>query len=106
VIVEGEGADLGMSLSLGVVSRVSHKMADWISMPFGVVSRVGQGMGVLDGWRSSKGRGSFQGKYWASHCSQWDCLRKGGQRDSSQITLGFLDHCVQNKNTALEVKIT
>jgi len=30
-------------------------------MLFGVVSGVGQGIGVL-GWRSSKGRGSFGGK--------------------------------------------
>jgi len=35
------------------------KMADWIQMPFGVVSGVGLGMGVLDfGGDRQRGRGS------------------------------------------------
>jgi len=57
-------------------------MADWIWMPFGVVSGVGQGIGVLD-WVGDcgKGRGSFGGKY---------SLREGQRRGSSQITLWFL----------------
>ena len=38
------------------------KTADWIWMPFRMVSWVGRGIGVLDGWRSSKGMGSFDGK--------------------------------------------
>jgi len=43
-------------------------------MPFGVVSGVGRGMGVLDGGRDlRKERGSFGGKYGASRCNQWDC---------------------------------
>jgi len=35
------------------------KTANCIWMPFGVVSGVGRGMGVLNGWRSSKGNGQF-----------------------------------------------
>jgi len=41
--------DVAVELSLGVVSWVGHKTADWICMPFGVVNGVGPGMGVLDG---------------------------------------------------------
>jgi len=37
------------------------KTADCIRMPFGVVSRVGRGMGVLDGVMIVKGKGSFGG---------------------------------------------
>ena len=34
------------------------KMADWIRMPFGMVSGIGQGMGVLDaGGDRQRGRG-------------------------------------------------
>jgi len=42
-------------------TRVSSgNMADWIRMPFGVVSGVGLGMGVLDfGGDRRKGRGSL-----------------------------------------------
>jgi len=35
--------------------------ADWICMLFEVVSGVGRRMGVLDGWRWSKGKGQFWG---------------------------------------------
>ena len=66
-------------------------MADWIWMPFGVVSGVSRGIGVLDGSGDRRrGRGSFGGKYGASHCNQWEYLCKGRRRGSSQITLGFL----------------
>jgi len=34
-------------------------MADWIWMPFGVVSGVGRGMGVLDGVDIVEGKGQF-----------------------------------------------
>jgi len=34
-------------------------MADWIWMPFGVVSVVGRGMGVLDGVMIIEGKGQF-----------------------------------------------
>ena len=36
-------------------------MADWILMPFGVVSGVGQGMGVLDGGRDRLREGTILG---------------------------------------------
>ena len=39
-------------------------------MPFEVVSGVGRGMGVLDGWWSLKGMGSFGGEFVVSHCNQ------------------------------------
>ena len=42
-------------------------------MPFGVVSGVGLGMGVLDfGGDRRRGRGSLGGEFAASHCKQWD----------------------------------
>ena len=41
-------------------------------MPFGVVSGVGLGMGVLDfGGDRRTGRGSLMGEFAASHCNQW-----------------------------------
>jgi len=85
---------LSVCLSVGQsVWRVNcGKMADWIWMPFGVVS----GIGVLDGGGDrQRKRGSFGGNCGASHCNQWGlcdvvlcCDRK--QCSSSQITLGFL----------------
>jgi len=50
------------------------KTADWIRMPFGVMSGVGRGMGVLDRVvivEGEAGRGSFRGEVEASHCNQW-----------------------------------
>jgi len=42
------------------VNRDEYKTADWIRMPFGVVSGVGRGMGVLDeGGDGRRRRGSF-----------------------------------------------
>jgi len=70
------------------------KTADWIWLPFGVVSEVGQRMGMLDGWRSSKGKGQSWGKSGAPHYNQWGlrcivilCL-EGCRLGCSQITLG------------------
>jgi len=41
-------------------------------MPFGVVSGIKLGMGVLDfGGERRRGRGSFGGEFGASHCNQW-----------------------------------
>jgi len=64
-------------------------------MPFGMVSGVGRGMGVLDGGGDRRGgRGSFGGKCGTSHCSQWGLRgivilgHQGWRRSSSQITLG------------------
>ena len=46
--------------------------ADWIQMPFGVVSGVGLGRGVLDfGGDRRTGRGSLGCEFAASHCNQW-----------------------------------
>jgi len=57
VSVSANGVDLspipsvGMSVGLSVCVQKVHygKMADWIWMPFGMVSGVGRGMSVLDG---------------------------------------------------------
>jgi len=46
------------------------KMADWIQMPFGMVSGVGRRMGVLDGVVIVEGKGSFWGEFGASHGNQ------------------------------------
>jgi len=47
-------------LSVGRFGGVPWKTTDWIWMPFGVVSGVGRGMGVLDGGGDrQKGCGSF-----------------------------------------------
>ena len=41
-------------------------------MPFGMVSGVGRGMGVLDfGGDRRRGRDRFGGEFGASHCNQW-----------------------------------
>jgi len=42
-------------------------------MPFGVVSGVGLGMGVLHfGGDHRRGRGSLGGEFAASRCNQWE----------------------------------
>jgi len=59
-------------LSVGLSDRKVYcgKTADWIRMPFGVVSGVSRGMGVLDaGGDRRRGRGSFGGEFGASHCN-------------------------------------
>jgi len=48
-IVTGLSPLPSVSLSLCPVWVSCGKMADWSWMPFGVVSGVSQGMGVLDG---------------------------------------------------------
>jgi len=40
-------------------------------MPFGVVSGVGLGMGVLDFGGDRRRKGSFGGEFMAYHCNQW-----------------------------------
>jgi len=48
------------------------KTADWIRMPFGVVSQVGEGMGNWVYWMGMlivEGEGQFWGEFWASHCN-------------------------------------
>jgi len=66
-------------------------------MPFGVVSGVGRGMGILDGdGDRRRERGSFGSKCGPSHCNQRGLCgvvilcREGWRRGSSQITSGFL----------------
>jgi len=58
-------------------------------MPFGVVSGVGLGMGVLDfGGDRRRGRGSLGGEFAASHCNQqglccivvWKCVKRSSCR--------------------------
>jgi len=44
-------------------------------MPFGVVSGVGRGMGVLDGVVIVERNGQFRGEFGASHCNQWEWRR-------------------------------
>jgi len=49
------------------------KTADWIRMPFGVVSEIGRGISVLHGgWLSSKGRGSFRVNEGHRIVTNWD----------------------------------
>ena len=57
----------GPSVCLSVRKVYCGKTADWIRMPFGVVSGAGRGMGVLDGdgYRRRE-RGSFGGEFGAS----------------------------------------
>jgi len=50
------------------------KTAEWIRMPFGIVSGVSRMMGVSCirwGGDRRRGRGSFGSEFGASHCNQW-----------------------------------
>ena len=46
-------------VDLSVWKVYCGKTADWIRMPFGMVSGVGRGMGVLDGSGDHRGEGQF-----------------------------------------------
>jgi len=48
VTEHSSGPSVGLSVGLSVCKVYCGKMAEWIRMPFGIVSGVGQGMGVLD----------------------------------------------------------
>jgi len=62
----------GQSVCRSVRKMYCGETADWIQMPFRVVSVVGLGMGVLDfGGDRRRGRSSFGGEFGASHCNQW-----------------------------------
>jgi len=51
---------VGRSVCLSVCKVYCGKTADWIWMPFGMVSGVGRGMGVLNGGSDRRRRrGSF-----------------------------------------------
>jgi len=70
------------------------KTADWIWMPFEMMSGVVRGLGVLHGMDIVEEEGgSFGDKCGASHCSQWEfcainvVCREGWRHGSSQITL-------------------
>jgi len=71
------------------------KTADWIWMPFGLVSRISQWMGVLDGVEIVEGEG-FGGKCGASHCNQWGLCgvvilcREGWRRALPKLLWDFL----------------
>ena len=53
---------VGRSVPVGLSTVYCGKTAEWIGMPFGMVSGVSQGMGVLNwGWLSSKVKGQFWG---------------------------------------------
>jgi len=49
------------SISLSLREVYCGKMAEWIRMPFGMVSRVCRGMGVLDGVFIVEGEGGVFG---------------------------------------------
>jgi len=51
----------GMSICTSVCKAYCGKMADWIRMPFGVVSSVSPGMSVLDGVVIVEGKAEFWG---------------------------------------------
>jgi len=67
VSISANGVDLssipsvGQSLCRSIRKVYCGKMADWIQMPFGMVSGGGQGMGVLDGVVIIKGEGAVLG---------------------------------------------
>ena len=57
------------------VDHLSVRSGDtrkWIVMPFGMVSGIELGSGVLDfGGDRRRGRGSLEGEFAASHYNQW-----------------------------------
>jgi len=61
-----------LSVCRSVCNVYCGKTAEWIRMPFSMVSVVGRGMGVLDsGGDHRRGRGSSGSEFGASHCNQW-----------------------------------
>ena len=62
----------GALLVASVSRKCCGKMADWIQMPYGVVSGVRLDMGVSDfGGDQQRGMGSFRSEFGVSHCNQW-----------------------------------
>jgi len=51
-----------LSVGRSVQKVYCGKTADWTRIPFGMVSRVGQGMGVLDGVVIVEGKGQLWGR--------------------------------------------
>ena len=52
---------VGQSVILSVCKVYCGKMAEWICMPYGMVSGVSRGMGVLDGVVIVEGEGAVLG---------------------------------------------
>jgi len=78
----------------GGCSQFHDKMADWICMPFGVVSGVGRDACIR--WvEIVEGKGSSGGKCGASRCNQWGLCGvvvlyfEGWRCGFSLITFGF-----------------
>jgi len=67
-----ERSSIVMEHSSSPSVRTCGKTADWIRMPFGVVSGVGLGMGVLDfGGDRRRGRGSLGVNWLRLSCVLW-----------------------------------
>ena len=65
------GRSVDRSVGASVCPVHCGKTADWIRMPFGIISRTGPGMRqVLAFGDRSTGRG-FGGKFGVRHCNQW-----------------------------------
>jgi len=62
-----------MSIGLSVRKEYCGKTAEWILMPFGTVSGVGRGMGVLDGVVIVEGEEAVSGELGASHLTNGLC---------------------------------
>jgi len=79
------------SVCVSVQKGYCGKMADRIWIPFGVVSGVSRGRGVLDGVVIVKGKGQFWELMWDVPLSPMGLLRSCARvTHSSQITLGGL----------------
>jgi len=75
-----------LSVGLSVWKVYCGKTAEWIRIPFGMVSGVGRGMGVLDGGGyRQKGSSSFWGEFEPSHCNQWGFCCVVVQRSSCRL---------------------
>jgi len=74
-------SSVGLFVGLSIQKVYCGKTADCIWMPFGVVSVIGRGMGVLDGVADRRrGRGSFGSEFGVSHCNEW-----GRRRDLPKL---------------------
>ena len=88
---------------------VFWQMADWIQMPFRVVSGIGRGMGVIlvgSGY-CRRGRGSFWGEFGASHCNQWGlcCIVMRERRSLPKLLWGGLVTIMADRHRHLQVDI-
>jgi len=65
-----------MSLCMSAHNVYCGKTAEWIRMPFVVMSGVSRGMSVLDGYDNRRrGMGSFEAELVAFHYNQWGLCR-------------------------------